>query len=894
MKLRITSLLLIITVICSIFSFATIGASAETEDEAYKDAIKVVLELNLVTLDDTSADSIIQRRDLAEIAVKILGTSNNVKAKDTVFKDVAKSDVKSGYIQAAYDLGIFNGYFDGNFHPFEAVSYNEALKVLVSIAGYKEYAERKGGYPYGYISVAKEIDITKGVAVQGNSVVSFGNLCKLIINALEAGVMEEVGISGTDVDYEISGGETLLSQGFEMKVVKGQLTADYLTELTGESNLETNEVKIDGKLYRINSPGIHSYLGKMLVCYVDENDTIITFYEPTNKNEEIVIFSKDIVNISSKEIKYKLDDGKSKAVNLYDNADFIYNGCAKVSWSYNDIPLTNCEIRMLDSDGDKKYDVIFVNRYVNLIVDRYVAEDEVIIFKNAPSGYENISISKDDKVKYEISDADGNIVNAEDIETMDILSVSKSIKGNVYIIKISKDKIEGSCTAKDSENIDIDEISYRVDPDIDENSKYGIIDFGKKGLFYLNYCGEVVAVEYDALLLRNYAYLLEICNDVGLRRETYIRVYDEDGEFRFYKLSEKLKINGSKQTDEAIYDDYNFYSAGTTMAQLITYEKNSEDVITEINSAKNASDFTEEERELNFTLSDNLSSVQYRAGNMHMFASRYLVMDNTVIFVIPDDIENEEEFHIIKRENLYSDRTYEKVKIYDVDSNNKTSAVVMGFSEMFFESTSPSIGVIAKIVHGYDAEGNDVVKLTVNAGATPTSLIVPEELYVAVPSSAIIDLDGEASGFISYQKNGVNYITPDKLKKGDVIQYINDPKGKVSSLRLAYRVGTNISKEVMGVGTPSKNNAYAIKYYTFAVVSKVLDNAVRISVPSADGSEIYERVFPFIKGTAFYKFDNSTKTLEPYSYYRMQKDDKVFIYSQSSNVKLVVVYEGGE
>lgn len=895
MKLKVTSAILALTLVFGIFSFADPKVSEANTASSYDDAIKVVLDLNLVTIDDTSADNTIQRRDLAEIAVKMLGTTSKIKAKDTVFKDVAKSEAKSGYIQSAYDLGIFNGYFDGNFQPFEAITYNEAVKVMVSVAGYKEYAERKGGYPYGYIYVAKETDITKGLSVKGDNVVSFGNLCKMIRNTLETKIMAEVGISGTDIDYAVSGGERLLESSFDMTLVEGRITADYLTELTGKSNLDKNEIKIEDSIYRTNVDNIHKYLGKNVVCYADKNDNIITFYEQSNKNDEIVIYTKDIVDISAKEIKYKQDGGRQKSVSIYDDADFIYNGCAKVAWSYADIPLKNAEIRLLDSNGDKKYDCLFVDRYVNLIVDKYVAEDEAFIFKGAPSGYERISLSEDDGIKYYLSDADSNTVPAEDVQSSDILSVSKSIDGKVFILKHSSKRIEGVCTAKDEDSIDIDEANYKIDPQINESSKYGIVKFDKKGLFYINYCGEVAAVEYDSLLLRNYAYLIEICKDKkGIKDENYIKVFDKDAQFKYYKLSEKLKINGTKKTDNAIYEDYKFYSMGAAVAQLITYEKNSEDIITEINSAKSAADFSEEERELNFTLSDNLSSVQYRAGNMHMFASRYFVTDNTFIFVVPDDLDEEENFHIIQKKNLYGDRTYEKVKIYDVDANSKVSAAVMGFTDLFFESATPALGVIAEIRYGFDENGEDAVKLTVNASATPVSLVVPDDLYAAVPSTAIIDMTKEASDFTDHSVSGTDYISPRKLKKGDVIQYVNDTKGKVSSIYLVYRAGTDIPKEVMGSGAPSKNNAYAIKYYTYAQIAKVLDNAVRINVPASDGSEIYERAFPFIKGTAFFKYDVSSKTLDEYSAYRLQKDDKVFIYSQSSNVKLVVVYEGSE
>lgn len=894
MKKRIAATALAAVTLITQFGFGKIrtASAAEKTPDAREQAIGVIQDLNLLTVDDFSSENIIARRDLAEIAVKMLGITDKQKARDTVFADVAKSDEKSGYIQEAYDRGIFNGYFDGSFYPFEAVTCNEAIKVMASVAGYKEYAEKKGGYPYGYISVAKEAGITDGMSLSGEKTISLGNLSRLIVNTLEAGIMTELGIEGEDVDYAVSSGVTLLSKSFDCEIVKGRLTEDYMTSLAGASSLERNQVKIDDVFYLTDEENIHAYLGKTLVCYVNENDKIVTFYEPRNKNTEITVYSKDVLSITPTEIKYKDENGKKCSTALYDGADFIYNGLAQLAWSYNDIPRENAEIRFLDSDGDNLFDVIFVNNYTNLIVDRYVAEDELLHFINAPTGFETVSVAKDDNVRYSLTDATGSVVDISEVQSYDILSLARSVDKTVCEIHLCRERIEGECTAQNDTDADIDSVTYRVDPKLDAASKYGDIKMGKKGVFYLNWIGEIAAVSYDVQLLKSYAYITDIAaNNKGLKNDVYVKMFDGDGEFYTRKLADKLKINGTRKADKDIFGETSFYSAGAPLAQLVTYETNADGDISEINSAKAASAYTEEERENHFTLGESLTSVQYRAGNMHMFASRYFITNDTVIFIIPDDTDSEDDFQIIKRSSLVGDRTYETVKLYDIDRNSKAGAMVMGFTDLFFEAAAPSVGVIEKTVHCTDSEGNDAIKLTVKASVNPTTLVVKTDQYAAIASSAIVDLSKEAAGFVSHTASGISYISPEKLKRGDVIQYIMAPSGKVSQIHLAYRAGTQTFKEVMGSGSISKNNAYAIKYYTYATVDKLLDNAVRISVPAADGSELYERAFPFIKNTAVFKFDTGTNTLEEYSQYRIAAGDNVFIYCQSSNLKLVVVYK---
>ena len=67
----------------------------------------------------------------------------------SVFSDVEENFWAAGYINAAYKIGIVNGYGDTMFKPNEYVTYTEATKMLVIALGYKIKAESIGGYPHG-------------------------------------------------------------------------------------------------------------------------------------------------------------------------------------------------------------------------------------------------------------------------------------------------------------------------------------------------------------------------------------------------------------------------------------------------------------------------------------------------------------------------------------------------------------------------------------------------------------------------------------------------------------------------------------------------------------------------------------------------------------------------
>ena len=69
------------------------------------------------------------------------------------FADVTDKTEYANAISAAAYTGIISGVKGSNFRPEEFITKNEAAKVFVTMLGYGEHAERKGGYPSGYLAV---------------------------------------------------------------------------------------------------------------------------------------------------------------------------------------------------------------------------------------------------------------------------------------------------------------------------------------------------------------------------------------------------------------------------------------------------------------------------------------------------------------------------------------------------------------------------------------------------------------------------------------------------------------------------------------------------------------------------------------------------------------------
>ena len=57
------------------------------------------------------------------------------------------------------ELGIISSA--DKFNPKEAITYEQAVKMLVCAAGYDNIAEMEGGYPLGYFNTASRLGLYK-------------------------------------------------------------------------------------------------------------------------------------------------------------------------------------------------------------------------------------------------------------------------------------------------------------------------------------------------------------------------------------------------------------------------------------------------------------------------------------------------------------------------------------------------------------------------------------------------------------------------------------------------------------------------------------------------------------------------------------------------------------
>ncbi|MDY0255883.1 S-layer homology domain-containing protein [Gudongella oleilytica] len=245
------SLALVLALIMVLSSFSFVSAApdfADVKGTKYEDAVARLELLNVLKgYPDGSfkPENTITRAEFAAVAVRakgLAGVAEAAKGLPSGFSDVPAGHWAAGYVGVAGSTGIVNGIGGGLFAPNAPVKYEEAVTMLVRALGYEVSAQAKGGYPFGYLIVAKEIDLLDDVVGTMGVPATRGMVAMLTDNALEIPMMVQVGF-GTDTKWVVSGTgdseeEVFLLDFMGFKAYEG---------LVKKIDVSKSKVEIDGK-----------------------------------------------------------------------------------------------------------------------------------------------------------------------------------------------------------------------------------------------------------------------------------------------------------------------------------------------------------------------------------------------------------------------------------------------------------------------------------------------------------------------------------------------------------------------------------------------------------------------------------------------------------------------
>lgn len=813
---RITALLLIFTMLPIFYGFA----EEVSENADYSQAIEKLCALGFAEKDENGLfypDNEITRAEFTAMAVRVTGYDKMVKgASDiSVFEDVRTDMWYTPYITYAAQKGIVAGYGSGTsrFYPDETITLTEAVKILVSAMGFKEYSEQNGGYPSGYTSVASQQGLYSGVPSRESGRLLRGEAARLLTNALDAEVMVNT--------TELSGSKYTkikLMEYIGLVSAKAVVTQSGRRALSVVSQFDEDEVTFsDGTVLDRNGINTNELVGYK-VEYIYEEATgsdlpKLLYIVKSSQNNEITLAARDITYVSGKTITAEDDNGRKKTYNISSDVQILYNGMAVESFSTEMLKPELGYLRLISNSGSE-YNVVFIESYTNVYVSGKDSSKAEIYDRYNVEKRE--TLSEEDGAAVEITDADGNLKTFEDISVGDVVSVFRSQDGQLIRAVISKNSVTGRVIAIDVEKLVIETLEYEMTPELmktieDENSDLPRVNSGSNITAYLDFMGYIAAYSMEVETGRLFAYMKSFSwydDDTG--EGVLLKLFTQNGEHRRIKCAQKLTLDGTSYKKPE-----NIYGALQNLKRydgLIVYRLNESGEIIYIDTVEKGSKETDQsliKTHSSFNMVNGAYTgtgfLTYKEKSMS-FNMTALMRSTTPIFQVPStDIDSApEDYFAVKTVSDYSNDAQVYIDTYKVDTESYyTDAGVV------YEKTASSLTInndsnpaVVKKVYTTIYDDEPVICVEAIVGSQEVKLYPNNaDVFKNIPGRSKKDSDEKLYVYKSF-------------KKGDVFRYRTMPNGKVGAVEML--VGT--VGERTGDGSTKKEAAYVEESKMFALM----------------------------------------------------------------------------
>jgi len=251
---------IITTLLALNMGVSSVAFAKEELEITASEAVTVVTGFNIMSYYNDGTfrpDEMVTRAEMVAIICRLLNYEKQAKSSvgKTLFKDVSEEHWASGYINLIESLQIATGYGNGDFGPDDKVTYEQAVKMIITALGGGPLGGCEGGYPAGYIKIASDEGILKNIECNVGDAVNRETVATLVFNALEFNIFGYTCVWDGTVDfkelYSRKMDETILSLHWEMRKWSGVLEKDG--ENFALKDAECFEYK-EGKLAKVEEP----------------------------------------------------------------------------------------------------------------------------------------------------------------------------------------------------------------------------------------------------------------------------------------------------------------------------------------------------------------------------------------------------------------------------------------------------------------------------------------------------------------------------------------------------------------------------------------------------------------------------------------------------------------
>ena len=767
---KISCVVLCLAMLAEMLCFSVYAdESGSDQNSNLTKAIRVLDRIGIIEIPSNgnlSTQEKVTRAEFAEYAAKIIKATPI--AKRIYFFDVDENNWAFESICALVERGYVNGFGNKVFYPEQYITLDEACKILLDAAGYGEYANSKGGYPYGYAGVVA----SSGLApkIEDRDALNLGEVAQLIYNIATIGIYKVSsvygGVSGeVGHVYNTDSEETLLSAFHDIYIRRGQVTSIHGASMPDRGVSKINEMYLDDNIfYTDDELVLDDYFTNYaeIIFEMKEKEGIgnVFHIESIKRNSnEIKIHSNNFVSFDREnyEITYYRDENSVYKITnkIYKGADVIYNGSPykdSLSEALNEFygGRKKGYIRIKDTDNDGRYDLVIIKSYRSYLVS-YINSEKTLMY-NMFDNEDVIKISN-----YQEAIIRNRSLNYVDItdRTPFVISAAESKDGRNIEIITNNEIISGVLTAihETEKALQIDDNYFNVneqfwnirDHILDEYGEIRLIT-GDGYKIYMDYFGDVCYVEpsvgIETDLLIGYLTKGSINKNSSFDMRCYLELYTEKGELEIFPLAKKVTIDKEVYRSDsqltAILDAFPGTESSETnprfKRQIIRYKLNDENEITVIdtyNLGKN-----EDERN-SLTVKHDGSGRLIYGNNTRRFGVDVLYSaSQTKIFLVPqteadgsiylNGVEIEDTIDLYSRTATFTHDTMYYLETYNYDYNNPFENIIVVRQQNSVVSTT--LVMVDRLGKALDSNKQAVNKLFGRARGDEVSYLVDETI----------------------------------------------------------------------------------------------------------------------------------------------------------------------
>ncbi|MEG2583944.1 MAG: hypothetical protein RSA27_05515, partial [Oscillospiraceae bacterium] len=373
-----------------------------------------------------------------------------------------------------------------------------------------------------------------------------GDLVTVIYNSLDVNMLVK-SFNTSEIEYEIKEGETLrvrLTQGnHEIYKSRGIIMANEWTWLDVPiSDLESDEVIIDNIVYKVGNTDAKNYIGIEVDFFAEKNkitdEFMLKAIKATKKNTKTTIDSRDITEITQNEISYSKKD-KIVKLRIDEQPKVVKNGMLLKVYQIENLKPKNGTMTVIDNNGDSRVDIISIEEYVNVKVER-IQNDTIFLYNGYKFGKNAfIKIDKNDNDrKYIIENKKGEALEISDIKADSIISIISDEEKTRMKLKVSDEIVEGDITSIFKDKATINDVEYYLDEEVQS-----LVMVGMSTVAYIDVNGNIAAIK-ELETDEKFGVIAGVSKNTGLIGDTDVRMIVGG------KVEEKIEKNEQNKEDK--------------------------------------------------------------------------------------------------------------------------------------------------------------------------------------------------------------------------------------------------------------------------------------------------------------------------------------------------------